>query len=45
MRAREASARGGGLGFHNYPGGTGLTAGAVYECRAGYAAAGGERSG
>ena len=28
----------GGL-FHNYPGGTGLTAGAVYGRRAGYAAA------
>jgi tricarballylate dehydrogenase len=30
----------GGLFFHNYPGGTGLTAGAVYGRRAGYAAAG-----
>jgi tricarballylate dehydrogenase len=29
----------GGLFFHNYPGGTGLTAGAVYGRRAGYAAA------
>jgi tricarballylate dehydrogenase len=29
----------GGLFFHNYPGGTGLTAGAVYVRRAGYAAA------
>jgi succinate dehydrogenase/fumarate reductase flavoprotein subunit len=29
----------GGLVFHNYPGGTGLTAGAVYGRRAGYAAA------
>ena len=28
----------GGL-FHNYPGGTGLTAGAVFGRRAGYAAA------
>ena len=28
----------GGLFFHNYPGGTGLTAGAVYGRRAGYAA-------
>ena len=31
----------GGLFFHNYPGGTGLTAGAVYGRRAGYAAAAG----
>ena len=30
----------GGLFFHNYPGGSGLTAGAVYGRRAGYAAAG-----
>jgi tricarballylate dehydrogenase len=30
----------GGLFFHNYPGGTGLTAGAVFGRRAGYAAAG-----
>ena len=30
----------GGLFFHNYPGGTGLTAGAVYGRRAGYSAAG-----
>jgi tricarballylate dehydrogenase len=30
----------GGLFFHNYPGGTGLTAGAVYGRRAGYTAAG-----
>jgi tricarballylate dehydrogenase len=30
----------GGLFFHNYPGGTGLTAGAVYGRRAGSAAAG-----
>ena len=29
----------GGLFFHNYPGGSGLTAGAVYGRRAGYAAA------
>jgi tricarballylate dehydrogenase len=29
----------GGLFFHNYPGGTGLTAGAVFGRRAGYAAA------
>ena len=29
----------GGLCFHNYPGGTGLTAGAVFDRRAGYAAA------
>jgi tricarballylate dehydrogenase len=29
----------GGLFFHNYPGGTGLTAGAVYGRRAGYASA------
>jgi tricarballylate dehydrogenase len=29
----------GGLFFHNYPGGTGLTAGAVYGRRAGHAAA------
>jgi tricarballylate dehydrogenase len=29
----------GGLFFHNYPGGTGLTAGAVYGRRAGWAAA------
>ena len=28
----------GGLFFHNYPGGSGLTAGAVYGRRAGYAA-------
>ena len=31
----------GGLFFHNYPGGSGLTAGAVYGRRAGYAAAAG----
>ena len=31
----------GGLFFHNYPGGSGLTAGAVYGRRAGYAATGG----
>ena len=30
----------GGLFYHNYPGGTGLTAGAVYGRRAGYSAAG-----
>jgi tricarballylate dehydrogenase len=30
----------GALFFHNYPGGSGLTAGAVYGRRAGYAAAG-----
>jgi tricarballylate dehydrogenase len=30
----------GGLFFHNYPGGSGLTAGSVYGRRAGYAAAG-----
>ena len=30
----------GGLFFHNYPGGTGLTAGAVYGRRAGYSASG-----
>ena len=29
----------GGLFFHNYPGGSGLTAGTVYGRRAGYAAA------
>jgi tricarballylate dehydrogenase len=29
----------GGLFFHNYPGGTGLTAGAVFGRRAGYSAA------
>jgi tricarballylate dehydrogenase len=29
----------GGLFFHNYPGGSGLTAGAVYGRRAGYSAA------
>ena len=29
----------GGLFFHNYPGGSGLTAGAVFGRRAGYAAA------
>ena len=28
----------GGLFFHNYPGGSGLTAGTVYGRRAGYAA-------
>jgi tricarballylate dehydrogenase len=33
----------GGLFFHNYPGGSGLTAGAVYGRRAGYAAATGGR--
>ena len=32
----------GGLFFHNYPGGSGLAAGAVYGRRAGYAAAGDE---
>ena len=32
----------GGLFFHNYPGGSGLAAGAVYGRRAGYAAAGHE---
>ena len=29
----------GGLFFHNYPGGTGLTAGMVFGRRAGYSAA------
>ena len=29
----------GGLFFHNYPGGSGLTAGTVYGRRAGWAAA------
>ncbi len=33
----------GGLFFHNYPGGSGLTAGAVYGRRAGYAATTGGR--
>ena len=34
----------GGLFFHNYPGGSGLTAGAVFGRRAGYAAAAQARS-